>query len=492
MPKVTHAAKVGLFLVVCAVAFLFVLKMVDKGGSVTGAYVVHAYLKDATGLAVHSRITIAGIPVGTIDTVKLEGGRARFDIRMNKDVTLYDNATIGKKSALVLGEASLVLTAGTGDHKKLKEGDDITHVIEFTETADVLDEVKQIADKVRLVAEQLANAIGSEKGGQNMSAILENLANATDAMNSTIRENREYLKDTLHNVDVITTNGAPEMAKILANVRQITDDVRVLMAVQGHGTPAGDLQQTAANLKEATKTLQETLTHTSSITARIDRGEGTIGRLTKDETLINEVQGVVEGVNDYVGGITRLQTIVGLRTDYNFLENTIKSYVSLRLQPREDKYYQIELISDPRGYTSYVQQNVDSTNPASAQHYQTLTTTTTQQFLFSLQFARRLGPFVGRFGIKESTGGIGLDMHLLKDRVEIVNDLFGFGEEVEPRYRVYIAYEFIHRLWLNAGVDHVFTGDLRDYFVGLQLRFTDDDLKTILPFAGGAVSGASH
>jgi phospholipid/cholesterol/gamma-HCH transport system substrate-binding protein len=491
MPKVTNAAKVGLFLVVCALALVFVLRSIDKGGSVSGAYVVHAYLKDATGLAVHSRVTIAGIPVGTIDTVKLDNNRARFDIRMNKDVTLYDNATIGKKSALVLGEATLVLTGGTEDHKRLKNGDEITHVIEFTETSDILDEVKQIADKVRLVAEQLANAIGSEQGGKNMAAILQNLADATDGMNNTIRENRTYLKETLRNVDQITTNGAPELAKILANIRQITDDVRALTAAQGRGTPAGDLRETAANLKELTRTLQDTLNHTDNVAARIDRGEGTIGRLTKDETLINEVQGVVEGVNDYVGGITRLQTIVGLRTDYNFLENTIKSYVSLRLQPREDKYYEVELINDPRGLTSYVQQNVDTTQPGTAAHYQTLTTTTTNSFRFSLQFARRLGPFTGRFGIKESTGGLGLDLHLLKDRFELVNDVFGFGEEVEPRYRVFASYEFVHRLWLLAGVDHVFTGDLRDYFVGLQLRFTDDDLKTILPFAGGAVAGAS-
>jgi len=491
MPKVTHAAKVGLFLSVCAVALVLVLRTIDKGGSINGAYTVHAFLKDATGLAVHSRVTIAGIPVGTIDSIRLEGGRARFDLRMNKDVALYDNATIGKKSALVLGEAVLVLTPGSEDHRRLKDGDEITHVIEFTEAGDVLDEVKQIADKVRLVAEQLANAIGSEKGGQNMSAILENLANATDAMNTTIRENRDYLKDTLRNLDRITTNGAPEMEKILANIRQITDDVRVLTAAQGKGTPGGDIRETATNLREATKTLQETLTHVNSVAGRIDRGEGTVGRLTKDETLINEVQGVVEGVNDYVGGITRLQTIVGLRTDYNFLENTIKSYVSLRLQPREDKYYEIELINDPRGFTSFTQQNVDTTNPSLPPHYQTLTTTTTNTFLFSLQFARRLGPFTGRFGIKESTGGLGLDLHLLKDRFELVNDVFGFGEEVLPRYRVSVNYEFVHRLWLLAGVDHVFTSDLRDYFVGLSLRFTDDDLKTILPFAGGAVSGAT-
>ena len=196
-------------------------------------------------------------------------------------------------------------------------------------------------------------------------------------------------------------------------------------------------------------------------------------------------------MNDYVGGITRLQTIVGLRTDYNFLANTIKSYVELRLQPREDKYYVIELINDPAGYTSFMQQQVDTTNPNLPAHYQTITTTTTNAFRFSLQFAKRFGPFTGRFGIKESTGGIGLDIDLLQNRFEIVQDLFGFGEEIQPRYRVYVAYEFVNKLWLLGGVDHVFDSTLRDYFLGLQLRFTDEDLKTVLPFAGGAVSGAS-
>jgi len=43
---------------------------------------------------------------------------------------------------------------------------------------------------------------------------------------------------------------------------------------------------------------------------------------------------------------------------------------------------------------------------------------------------------------------------------------------------------------LIGGVDHVFLPDRRDYFLGLQLRFTDEDLKTILPFSGGALSGA--
>jgi phospholipid/cholesterol/gamma-HCH transport system substrate-binding protein len=194
---------------------------------------------------------------------------------------------------------------------------------------------------------------------------------------------------------------------------------------------------------------------------------------------------VAEGVNNLVEPIGRLQTIVGLRSDYNFLANTIKSYFELRLQPREDKFYMLQLINDPRGKTSFSQVDVETTNPNEPARYRTLTTTTTDAFRFSLEIARQLGPVRGRFGIIESTGGIGLDLLLFNGRFELSNDLFGFGEQVVPRFRSFLSYQFINRLWLIGGVDNIFVPGLRDYFVGLQLRFTDDDLKTILPFAPG-------
>ncbi|MEZ4229016.1 MAG: hypothetical protein R3B89_07625 [Polyangiaceae bacterium] len=174
---------------------------------------------------------------------------------------------------------------------------------------------------------------------------------------------------------------------------------------------------------------------------------------------------------------------MGLRTDYQFLSSTVKSYVELRLQPREDKYYSIEIVNDPRGLTRYEQLDVDSTNPNDPAHYREIRTVTTNAFRFSLQFAQRFGPLTGRFGIKESTGGVGLDLALFDDRFELRQDLFGFGEVIRPRWRIGLGYEFITRLWLMGGVDDLLNPDRRDYFVGLNLMFNDEDLKSILPFA---------
>ena len=486
--KISQAAKIGLFVVVTAGAGYLVARTI--GTSVNGGkgYVVHAYLKDATGIAKQSRVTIAGIPVGQVKDISLENGQARVDIRVNPDVKLHASARLGVKSASLLGENVIVLTEGVGEPDK-KDGDAIETMPEARSVEDLKETVGRIADLVEKVAQQLAASVGSEEGGRNMKAILKNLAEATEAINLTVRENREVIKETLINVDRMTQTSGPELQKILVNVRVITEDVKELMAVRGgKDGESGELRSTIERVNRASKSLESALSHMDNVAGRVDRGEGTIGRLTKDEALINEVQGVAEGVNDYVDSLRRLQTIVGLRSDYNFLSNTIKSYVELRLQPREDKYYLIELINDPRGKTSFTQTDVDTTNPNDPAHYRTVTTTTTDAFRFSIQFARRIGPFTGRFGIKESTGGIGVDTHLLSNRFEIVQDLFGFGEEIRPRYRLWVGYEFIRRLWLIGGVDHVFLGDRRDYFLGLQLRFTDEDLKTILPFSGGATS----
>ncbi|HEY6463648.1 MAG TPA: MlaD family protein [Polyangiaceae bacterium] len=492
MAKGTQALKVGIFVALSGAAAFGIYRYVSPEVSGGNGYTVHAYIRDATGLAQRSRVTIAGIPVGTLESIRLENGQARLDVRVKNDVVLYDNGTLGKKSTSLLGESVVVLTPGTPDHVKLHDGDEIHVIVSETTPADLMEEVKEIADSVKAVAQQLAASIGTEQGGQNIKAILQNVADATDALNKTIRENREVIRDTLRNVEQITGNANPQIASILENVRVVTQDVRQLTAAANESKAGqkGDLRDTIEHLDQSSKSLQSALEHIDNVTGRIDRGEGTVGRLTKDDALINEVQGVAEGVNDYVQNIVRLQTIVGLRSDYNFLANTIKSYVSLRLQPAEDKYYEIELVNDPNGLTSITDQSVDTTNPTQPAHYRTITTTTTDSFRFSLQFAKRMGPFTGRFGIKESTGGLGLDIHLLNDRFEIVNDLFGFSEFIQPRYRVYVSYEFLKRLWIYAGVDYLFEPSLRDYFLGLQLRFNDQDLKTILPFSGGAASVA--
>jgi len=483
---VTQGVKVALFVIVLAIAGVFIYRMVSKDTRPGGTQVVYTHLSDATGLVPKSRVKIAGISVGYIDTITLDEGKAKVRVVYDKDIALYQNGRAAKQSTSLLGEYNLVFVPGSADNPRIPDGGHID-ATDAAGTDKIMADLAVIADKVKQVATQAANAFGTEEGGKQMKEVLKNLAEVSKEINETVKENRIAVKTSITNIEKITNTAVPKINGILSNVEHVTNDFREILEVEKSKAPPGsgvaDVKETLARVRDAAKNLESTLKHTDSVMGRLDRGEGTLGRLTKDDTLINEVEGVVSDVREFTGGISRMQTIVGLRSEYNLRANGFKSYLELRLQPREDKYYLIELIADPRGLTTITQTDTQSTDPNRPAFVREVKTETKNNFRFSFMFARRLGPATFLFGIRESTGGFGMVLHGLDDRLELRSDIFGFGENIRPRWREHASYEFVRRLWVVLGVDDILNSDRTDYFFGLQLRFNDKDLKTVLPFA---------
>ena len=128
-------------------------------------------------------------------------------------------------------------------------------------------------------------------------------------------------------------------------------------------------------------------------------------------------------------------------------------------------------------------QRLTSTNdPAKPPQLYEEVTETTSALKFTAQFAKRWHFLTFRYGIMESTGGLGLDLDIVEDALKFKLDVFDFTSGEYPRFRALAAWEFARHLFVAAGVDDVLNGDARDYFVGLGVTFTDGDLKAILPF----------
>lgn len=485
MSRFTTTIKVGALTVVTVLAGFLILRFVDKGSSSSDGYLVYVMMDDVSGIVKRSQVRVAGIPIGTVEDIRLVEDQGRVDIRVNRDVPLYEDAEASKATRNLLGEYFISIAPGTRGRRQLRDGDQIGTVAASATPDDVIQNMARIAQTVERITNALESSVGSEEAQQNMRDTLANLAEVTEALNQTVAENRESIRNILAGVEAVTAQGQGDAIEILENVRVVTDELKHLMAGTGAGEPGARerVNSLVDRVNSATQSLEKTMANLESTTGRLERGEGTLGRLTKDEKLIDEIEGVAENVGNYVSGLSQLRTIVGLRTDYQFRAQTVKSFVELRLQPREDKFYAIEIVNDPRGLTRIEQINVNTTNTNDPNQFQEIRSVTSNALRFSLQFAQRFGPFIGRFGLKESTGGVGLDVLLLNDAFELRQDLFGFGEVVRPRWRVSFGYAFLNRLWLLGGVDDIMSLDRREYFVGMQLRFDDADLKTVLPFA---------
>src|SRR5204863_4455914 len=204
-----------------------------------------------------------------------------------------------------------------------------------------------------------------------------------------------------------------------------------------------------------------------------------------------------EDASTFVRGVTRLQTIVGLKTEYNFLSSTFKNYISVTLMPRPDKFYLIELVEDPRGFREVATKTTSCSITGTSSEQ---TVTVTERLRFTLMLGKRVGPVAGRFGIKESTGGFGVDLYLLEDRLSLSVDVFDMRTNQYPRIKPTFAGAIWKRnLFLVAGVDDLvnFTraragaGGGIDRFLGSSLVFNDEDLKTLLLFGVGSTANSA-
>lgn len=490
MKDIITPFKVGVVVLAALGAFVWMFGQVEEGiGDDAAGYRVYALFEDASGLNPKTRVTIAGIDVGEIDRIELVGDAARVWIRVN--TPLRSDAIIAKKQTSLLGEYALRLSPGyTGE--PLVDGDEIPNIRVDVSPADLMGDLKQITANVTEITESLKSVLGGGEGEQKLISILSNIDRTVADLQEAVAENAPKIDDVVNNVVRVTEQARQLTGEFRVSANRILEDAEAVTTgvkdIVGDNT--GTVQEGFDGIKGAVVRLQDaldeldgTLVAAKSIARKIDEGQGTIGRLVNDDRLLDSVNDLVDESGSFVRQITRLQTIVAIRADYYVSRGAVRNQVDLKLQPRPDKYYLFSLVDDPRGATS-VTETITSTSDSSEDPIiREQRTVTEDRFRLSLQFAKRLYMFTGRIGLIENAGGVGLDIHLFDDSLEISADLFDFDSNVWPRLRLDAMYTFFTHLYVAAGIDEVLNEELTDAFVSIGLTFNDEDLKAILTTA---------
>jgi phospholipid/cholesterol/gamma-HCH transport system substrate-binding protein len=119
--------------------------------------------------------------------------------------------------------------------------------------------------------------------------------------------------------------------------------------------------------------------------------------------------------------------------------------------------------------------------------------------------AMRYGPIAFRAGIIDSSGGVGSDLFLFDERLQVSVSIYQFSRPfpgVFPRAKFWLNYSFLQHFYLTAGSDD-FLNQWRsgrypggpkfslgtDVFLGGGIFFTDDDLKTLIGMGAGSAVG---
>ena len=445
--------KVGLMVLVVSGVIAAMSLRVSQNPSYLGS-VKRAYflIDDASGLIKKSNVKSSGIDVGVIADIKLESGEARVDMVIKSDVPLTKSARIEIRPNGILGDKHVEIISGDPRDPPLRDGEQILVVDDRASVDRLIGEVSKIT--------------------KSLSAVAENVRAATEG------DSDKPLGRILDNIDRLTTDLADlsaekkeEVGEIIDNVHSITSTIDDLVNDETEDGFKASWKDAMHSLKRIEKTLR----NVEEITDKVNRGEGTIGRLVNDETTVDELNTAISGINNLLDAGNKLQTSVDFHTEAMVTTGGSKSVLGIQIQPGLDRYYEIGVVSDNKGFVDHqtITTNVNGTGDSVLQQ----NTRYTDKLKFNILFAKNFYDFTLRGGAIESAGGFGVDYFMLGRRLRFSAEAYDFARF---HLRGYARYSVFKGVYLTAGGDDITSGANGSAFVGAGLFVTNDDLKLLL------------
>lgn len=361
----------------------------------------------------------------------------------------------------------------------IREGEVIEQKGRSADMDQLINQLNTIADDLKAVSHTLKEVLGTKEGEKSLKEIIQNIQELTKNLNTVVKENRGNVNKTVTNLEEFSRFLKESGPQLMESLNNIADKVE-----KGEGT-IGKLVQD----EELYNRLNGALADVKDVTDKIRKGEGTIGKLIYEEEAYNNLNTTLKGLGSTFDRLVQFKLFVSFRNEYQLDTSDNKGYFALRLQPRDHKYYLVEVVDEPRGRVIRTVTDTTTTPPGSTETSDTLKTE--RRLRFSAQFARRFWDIWLRGGLMENTFGVGVDYEPLVDRLRFSLDAWDFNSE-DPqmdhtRLKVTGALYFLRYFFVQAGYDNILNKDIDTFFIGGALRFEDDDLKYLLGSAGLAL-----
>lgn len=406
-------------------------------------------LPNAGGLVKNSAVRSAGIPVGAIKNISLQDGMARVDITVKSNIQLTTSAAVEIKSQGILGDAHVEVYPGSPTDPPLEDTAQILIVKAGGSLDNLMASVSEVTTSLKEVAKNLQEAT-SEDGTRKhvLGRIVKNIEVLTADLAQMTTENKDKIGDIVDDVHSVT-----------ASLREVMND------------------KGETGLKKTWERLSNSMKNLEDITAKINNGEGAIGKLVSDEQTSENVTSTIEGLSDLLGTANRIQTAFDFRGEYLTDAAAMKSYIGVQIQPGLDRYYYLAVVDDPVGVVETTRTQVAGTGGGSPSDY-TETKTYENKIKFTLLFAKNFWDLTLKGGLIENNGGLGIDYYFFRRKLKFSMEAFDFGNF---KLKTGLSYTLYRGIYLTAGYNVApEESQTQGGYLGAGLFLTNDDIKLLL------------
>ena len=480
--------RVGFFFLLSVVVICLLIMKTGQFEIFTkrSAYPLQATLDSASGLNKDSDVRLAGVRIGQVEGVRLEGNRAVVDMSINEGVELPVGSRVKVVSKGILGDkyVEIVPAENTG---QLYAGGERLESDKAVSVDDIMTILYAVGEDVKAITKTLRNTVGTDKGETQITNILENIERLTADLRDITGRNKEGFNNSVSNIESFTADLKREIPILTEKLDKLASHLDEVVLENRE-----NLRATIENAKSGTAKLDKTLDSIDSIAGKIDRGEGTVGKLVNDEETHENLnkslisfRNTMDSANDYLTVFRDTGVYLGFRTEYMFDIEESKSYFSIDIVPSDTRFYQVDIVDSPYGKISESSFEHIITNPDGTirDHYTESITSNKDDIRFSALIGQRFGDFIVKVGLIESKGGFGVGYNPASvNKVSVFLEASDFSRQndLSPRMKLYGTYQFYRDFYLVGGVDDMLETDNSQYFLGIGIRFRDDFFKNLM------------
>ena len=482
--------KVGIFVLLGIISLLILTFQVSSVDNFNKkGYTLYALLPDASGLNKKAKVKLRGVNIGNVESLELTNEGVRLKLFIKEGVKIPKNSVVTLSQDNFLGGKFLkIIPSNSNDYYKKDEI--IEKYLNVASMDDVMNNINSAVDSLKVLVSKLNNTLDNKT-----------IKNIKDTI-SNIKDSSAILKSVLENSD-------KKLPLLLDNANELVLEYKKAGIVLNSKLPIL-LNKTQTLLTKFNKTgdilnnkLPLILNKTDNLVAKFNKtGDILNSKLDKlmdeymklgknvNELLYDNKQNVKEAikgakeffvsgaesfkkVDNYLSALQKSQILVDIESNYMIDDNYFKTSALISYLPNPTKYY-IFGVTSTKDYSNLTNINKKQ-----------------NKILVTAEYGKRFDNLLIRGGIIESTGGIGVDYFLDKDRIKLSGEIYDFNAINDirgdnPHLTLKAKYLYLKHIQFIGGVDNILNQDARKFFLGVGVSFKDNDLKTIL--SGGASS----
>ncbi|MEW6607617.1 MAG: MlaD family protein [bacterium] len=297
--KLSPELKVGIMVTV-ALTILGILIIVASGPYFFyKGYLIRVHFDYVSGLDAGAPVRLAGMEVGEVKDLKLVNEKIEVTLKLNHTAQIRSDSQVTINSLGIVGEKYVEITRGTHQGKILKS-ESVIQGINPVNVEEMLNRTEAVVYKSEKIVAFMDKMLGGEELWVEFDKIIKNIFIFTITLNELVVENKDELNSTIKDLHAICAS----LKKI---IKENSEDVKITTEKLKQTTI--QLNKTVENInntvlgtkKDITNTfteLSQTIVSLQNILEKVEKGEGSLGKLLADEEIANRLTNASKNIEE--------------------------------------------------------------------------------------------------------------------------------------------------------------------------------------------------